>query len=106
MSLQGELKAVLAMEKEGRRKLAAAREEAGRIVAKHGRRAEALLAQAEEEIAGRRQERLQQVEEENAAFALELTEKIAAEAQRLQDLASRNREEALARVLAWLEEGS
>ena len=102
MGFADDIRRVLEIEREGKTRLAAAREEAQRILERAREESRQLLEEGERSLARQKAKRTDAVQVEVAGEMEELERGFRAEADRLSHLAIQNRDAAVRRILAWL----
>lgn len=102
MGLSDEIRMVLEVEQEGRRRLTAAHAEARSLVERARAEARQIVADGEERVAGLRRSRNAEMEAEIADVVAGLDQRLRGEEERLRRLAERNRGRAVERIMAWL----
>jgi len=102
MALSDEIRMVLEIEQEGKRRLDAAQAEARSLVERARAEARQIVADGEERLAGVRRSRNAALQSEIADAVGALERRLSGEEERLRRLAERNRGEAVQRIMAWL----
>ncbi len=102
MALPDEIRMVLEVEQEGRRRIDAAQAEARSLVERARAEARQIAADGEERLAGLRRARSAAVQAEIADAVGAQERKLRGEEERLRRQADRNRGEAVQRIMAWL----
>ncbi len=101
MSFQDELKMVLEVEREGKKRLEQARSEAEQIIERARGKARRILEETEEIIARERKEKISETDLEVDRLIADLRQRGRLEETRLRSLAEKKRETAVRRVLSW-----
>jgi cell division septum initiation protein DivIVA len=102
MRFADDIRMVLEIEREGKKRLAEAQEEAGRIVGQAREEAGRLQADGEQLISRLRKTRTAAVQAEIAAEVDTLERRFRNEEARLQHLAAQNRDVVIEQILRWL----
>ncbi len=102
MPFGDELRMVLKIEREGKKRLEEARSESQRIIETAREKARLLLQEADEVIARERKEKIAETDLETDKLIDDIRHRLYLEEDRLQSLAEKNREAAVRRILSWL----
>jgi len=102
MGFADDIRGVLEIERDGKTRLAAAREEAQRILDRAREEARLILEEGERSLARQREKRTAAAQAEVAGEIESLERGFRAEADRLSELAKQNRDAAVRKILAWL----
>jgi F0F1-type ATP synthase membrane subunit b/b' len=102
MGFADDIRRVLEIEREGKKRLAAAREEAQRILDRAREESRQILEEGERSLARQREKRTAEVQTEIAGEVEKLERGFRTQADRLSRLAKQNRDAALRRILLWL----
>jgi F0F1-type ATP synthase membrane subunit b/b' len=102
MSFADDIKSVLEIEREGKRRLAETQEEAARLVDNAREEGRLMLEEAERGLSAERAERTAAMQSEIAEEVKSLELRSRNEEERLRRLAARNRDAAVEQILGWL----
>lgn len=102
MRIADDIRMVLEIEREGKKRLAEAQDEAARIVGQAREEARCLLEEKEQSISRQRKERTAAMQAEIAAEVDVLEQRFRGEETRLQRLEAKNRDGAVRQILKWL----
>jgi cell division septum initiation protein DivIVA len=102
MPIADDIRMVLEIEREGKKRLAEAQEEADRIVGRAREEAGRILEKGEQAIARQRKERTATMQTEIAAEVEALEQRFRGEEERLRRVAESNREKVFGRIMNWL----
>jgi vacuolar-type H+-ATPase subunit H len=102
MPIADDIRMVLEIEREGKKRLAEAQEEADRIVGRAREEAGRILEKGEQAIARQRKERTAATQTEIAAEVDPLEQRFRSEEERLQRQAENNREKVFGMIMNWL----
>jgi F0F1-type ATP synthase membrane subunit b/b' len=102
MRIADDIRMVLEIEREGKKRLSEAREEAGRIVSQAREEARQILEEGEQFISRQRKVRTAEIQVEISAEVSALEQRFGGEEARLRRQEAKNREAVVRQVQEWL----